>query len=67
MSNKPEFLERARYKANAAFDEHCKQSDLLQNIATPTIEDLADWLSARDTFFKAQEEFEDIVRQISGG
>lgn len=65
MSSKSEFLENARNKANAAFDEHCKQWDLLQNIETPNLEDLAAWLSARDIFFKAQEEFESIVRQIS--
>ena len=65
MSNKSVFLENAKNRANAAFDEHCKQWSLLQEIATPTTEDLAAWLSARDAFFKAQEEFENIVRQIS--
>lgn len=61
------FLVKAREAANAAFDEHCKQWELLQQIAEPTIDDLEKWLSARDAFFRAQSEFENIVRQISGG
>lgn len=65
MSNNSEFLTKAREEANAAFDEHCQQWDLLQKVADPTIEDLAAWLSARDAFFKAQEKFESIVRQVS--
>lgn len=65
MLRKSEFLERAREEANSAFDEHCTQWDLLQKIANPTIEDLAAWLSAREALIKAQEKFEDIVRQIS--
>jgi hypothetical protein len=65
MPNNSEFLEKARNEANAAFDDHCKQWDLLQELAIPTIEDLTAWLAARDSFFKAQEKFENIVRQIS--
>lgn len=65
MPNNSEFLERAREEANAAFYEHCTQWDLLQKVATPTIEDLAAWLSAREALIKAQEKFENIVRQIS--
>jgi len=61
------FLARAREAANAAFDEHCKQWELLQEIAEPTIDDLEKWVSARSVFFRAQDEFENIVRQISGG
>ncbi|MDR9863444.1 hypothetical protein [Pseudomonas baetica] len=65
MSNNSEFLDKAREEANAAFDDHCKQWELLQELASPTIEDLTAWLAARDSFFEAQEKFEDIVRQIS--
>lgn len=67
MSLQSEFLEKAKNEANAAFDEHCKQWELLQKIAEPTIGDLENWLSARDAFFKAQEKFENIVRQIAHG
>ncbi|KZN16197.1 MULTISPECIES: hypothetical protein [Pseudomonas] len=64
MSNNSEFLDKARDEANAASDEHCKQWDLLNELASPTIEDLDAWLAARDAFYKAQEKFESIVRQI---
>lgn len=65
MPNKSEFLDKAREEANAAFDNHCKQWSLLQEVASPNIEDLAAWLDARDSFFKAQENFENIIRQTS--
>lgn len=65
MPSKSEFLEKAKEEANAAFDEHCKQWELLQQIVEPTTNDLENWLSARDVFYKAQEKFESIVRQIS--
>ena len=65
MLSNSESLERAREEANSAFDEHCKQWDLLQKIANPTIDDLAAWLYAREALIKAQGKFEDIVRQIS--
>ena len=67
MQNNSEFLARARIAANAAFDEHCQQWELLQKIAEPTIDDLENWLTARDSFFRAQYKFENIVWQISGG
>lgn|GEM_PF-3249990 len=63
--NNSESLKKAREEANAAFDEHCKQWELLQKLADPTVDDLAAWLSARDAFFTAQEKFESIVRQVS--
>lgn len=65
MPNNSAFLERAREEANTAFDEHCTQWDNLQKIATPTIEDLAAWLSAREALINTQEKFANIVRQIS--
>ena len=65
MQTHSEFLNKARNAANEAFEEHCKQWDLLQKITEPTIDDLEKWLSTRDTFFKLQAEFENIVRQIS--
>jgi hypothetical protein len=65
MPNNSEFLERAREEANAAFDEHCAQWSLLQKLVNPTIEDLAAWLSTREALIKAQERFENIIRQIS--
>lgn len=65
MPNQSEFLSTAREVANAAFDEHCKQWDLLMKVANPTPEDLANWLSARDALARAQEKFESIVRQVS--
>lgn len=65
MPSKSEFLEKAKEDANAAFAEHCKQWELLQKIPELTIDDLKNWLSARDAFYKAQEGFESIVRQIS--
>ena len=64
MSNNSEFLDKAREEANKAFDTHCKQWELLQQLTSPTIEDLADWLAARDSLHEAQEKFEKIVRQI---
>jgi len=67
MRNKSLFLEKAMNLANAAFDAHCKQWDQLQAMADPTIEDMDKWLCSRNAFWKAQDEFEDIVRQISGG
>ena len=66
MQTNSVFLARARDAANAAFDEHCKQWELLQEIAEPTIDDLEKWLSARDAFLRAQSEFENIVRQTAG-
>jgi hypothetical protein len=65
MLNNSDFLDKARDVANAAFDDHCKQWDLLQKLASPTIGDLTAWLAARDTFYKTQEQFESIVRQLS--
>lgn len=65
MSSKSKFFQDAKEAANAAFDEHCKQWSLLQNIVEPTTDDLENWLSARDAFYKAQEKFESIVRQMS--
>lgn len=65
MPSKSEFLEKAKEEANIASDEHCRQWELLQKIAEPTIDDLAHWLSSRDLFYKAQEKFENMVRQIS--
>ena len=64
MSNNSEFLDKAREAANSANDELCKQWDLLNELAPPTTEALDAWLAARDTFYKAQETFEDAVRQI---
>ena len=60
-------LDKARQKANLAFDHHCAQWDLLQAKAAPTTEDLDAWLSARDSFYEAQDAFEKIIRQISPG
>ena len=65
MPTRSEYLDRAREKANLAFDHHCAQWDLLQAKPVPTLEDLDAWLSARDWFYKAQDEFEEIIRQIS--
>jgi hypothetical protein len=65
MLNNSVFFENAREEANVAFDEHCKQWDLLKEIPEPSVNDLAAWLSARDAFFKAQDKFENIVRQLS--
>ncbi len=63
MTNNSVFLDKARAEANAANDELCKQWDLLNKLASPTIEDLDAWLASRDAFYKAQEKFESIVRQ----
>lgn len=65
MPNNSESLDKARAEANAAYDEHCKQWDLLNALASPAVADLNAWLAARDTFYKAQEKFESIVRQTS--
>ena len=64
MPSKSEFFENAKEAANAAFVEHCMQWNLLQKIVDPTTDDLENWLSARDAFYKAQEKFESIVRQM---
>ena len=65
MSNSSESLDSAREVANRAFDHHCAQWDVLQGKAEPTPEDLEAWLEARDAFYKAQDAFEKIIRQIS--
>lgn len=65
MSTSSNYLDRAREKANLAFDQHCAQWDLLQAKPAPTTEDLEAWLSARASFYEAQDAFEKIIRQIS--
>lgn len=64
MTTTSQYLDRARDKANLAFDHHCAQWDLLQAKADPTTDDLVAWLSARDSFYEAQAAFEKIIRQM---
>ncbi len=65
MPSKSEFLEKAKEEANAAFDEHCKQWELLQQIVEPTTDDLENWLSARDVFYKARNYSAALAWQLS--
>ena len=65
MSSNSELLNKVRNEANAAFDAHCREWDLLQKLSSPTIEDLAAWLTARDSLIKAQAAFEKMIHQIS--
>jgi hypothetical protein len=57
------YLDRAREKANLAYDHHCEQWELIQDKPAPTIEDLDAWLSARASLHKAEDEFESVIRQ----
>jgi hypothetical protein len=50
--------------ANLAYDEHCNAWDALNKIPEPTLDDLAKWLAAKEELAKAQDKFENIVRQI---
>ncbi|MCS3418400.1 hypothetical protein M2399_003450 [Pseudomonas sp. BIGb0450] len=64
MPNTTEYLDRAREKANLAYDRHCEQWELIQDKPAPTLEDLDAWLSARASLHKAEDEFESIIRQM---
>lgn len=55
-------LNKAREVANIAFDEHCKQWELLEKISEPTLDNLSAWLSAHEKFYEAQSKFENIIR-----
>jgi len=59
-------LENAKEEANKAFDEHCRQWNLLQKIQNPTVEQMEKWLTAKKSANIAQDKFEIIVRQIYG-
>lgn len=59
-------LEDARKKANLAFDEHCAQWEALQQIPSPTPQDLDKWILAREAAQSAQKYFEGLVHQIHG-
>jgi hypothetical protein len=58
-------LESLREKANSAFDQHCKQWELLNQIKNLTTADLTEWLASRDYFFKVQSDFEIAIRKNS--
>jgi hypothetical protein len=60
MNTNSVYLE-AQEKANAAFDRHCSQWELLESNPAQTEQDLAAWLSVRDEFYAAQVEFERLV------
>lgn len=59
-------IEQAKEKANFAFDEHCKQWELLSGLENPTPEDMAPWLEAKALFDAAQAAFECEVRRRAG-
>lgn len=58
MKTLPDSVLELRNKANACADELHDAWNRLNEIETPTLQDLEQWLAVRNRFYSAQEVFE---------